>query len=57
MLSQDSRSEDADLDATGGQRSEDEELVDLLECDQTHTLATYKNLYWTRVISVSHFNE
>ncbi len=57
ILSQNSQSEADDPDATGGHQSTDEEYDVMPEWKRQEVLATYKNLYWTRVISVSHFDE
>ena len=57
ILSQDSRSEADDPDATGGQRSDEDVHAVMPEWQRQEVLAAYKNLYWTRVISISHFDE
>ena len=56
-MSQESQSQDEDLEATGWQQSGDEEYDDVPQYQRQEIMAAYKNLYWTRIISISHFDE
>jgi len=57
VLSQDDLRQDEDLEATGGQQSDNEKYDDIPEYYKQEIMATYKNLYWSRIISISQFDE